>query len=235
VGGILKQYYSRIRPDNYSAFQARVDPDLFLSLDLSRWPMSLRAKINGEKLSRNVGNRLATKIKQRLRKGLEADGRPIEPPVTGGKPLNRTGELIRSIRWDGGFVAPSYRRTRREKLNRAGNWRERTNRQTGKKERWFHAGKVRSNFALMIVLQTTGGEYTRRYRTKKRNGEPFAKRRMMDLMGADEPETRRIIEELTKRELQRQLDAGEAGLAAELRSIAARSRRMAAAAARRGG
>ena len=77
MSGILRRYYSRISPENREAFQATVDPDLFVALDFSRWPMSLRAKINGEKLSRNVGNRLATKIKQRLRKGLDARGQEI--------------------------------------------------------------------------------------------------------------------------------------------------------------
>jgi len=234
VSGILQRYYAQIRPENFSAFQATIDPQQYFALDLSKWPMSLRAKINGEKLSRNVGNKLATVIKKRLRQGVDARGQAIQQPINGGKPMNRTGELIRSIRWKDGWVAPSWYRKRQEKVTRAKAAKKIRDRRTGKMVSVLRTQRVETNFALMIVLQTTGGEYKRRHQARKRNGEPYAHRGMLDLMGSDLPETRTVIEQLVRRELQRQLDAGEAGLVAELRSIAARSKRLAKAAARRG-
>lgn len=234
--GVLPKYYAQIRPESRESFNARVDPDLFFSLDLSRWPMSLRVKINAEKLSRNVGNRLATKIKQRLRQGLRANGAAIPAPVTGGQPLNVTGELIKSIRYKDGWVAASWHRKRQEKLARKSQWRMVKDRNTGRMRKSFMTTSVTSNFGLMIVLQSTGGTYTRRHtHGRKRDGSLVMRRPPMDLMGADSPETRKVIEALCRKELQRQLDAGEAGLAAELRSIAARNKRLAEAAARRGG
>lgn len=220
---------------DFTWHMTHVDPDRFVRLDLSKWPMSLRARINAEKLSRNVGNRLVTKIKQRLRQGLTAKGTPIQPPVNGGKPMQRTGELIQSIRWKDGYVAAGWSKPRKEKLARKRNWVTRRNRQTGKMERAFVRGSVSTNFGLMIVLQLTGGEYRRRFQGgRKKDGEPFMRRSMIDLMGADEPKTGELIMQLARKELQRQLDAGEAGLAAELRSIAARNARLEAARIRRG-
>lgn len=221
---------------NWEVLAASVDADQFFKVDLRRWPLSLRVKINAEKLSRNVGNRLATKIKQRLRSGLEADGTPIQAPVTGGKPLNRTGELIKSIRYRDGWVAASWQRRRQEKLSRRSQWRVTTDRNTGQKKKVFMTTSVMTNFALMIVLQATGFRYKRRHshQTFKRDGTPIMRRKYADLMGADTPETRALVMQLARRELQRQLDAGEMGMVAELRSIAARNARIEAARARRG-
>lgn len=83
-------------------------------------PISLRLKINGDKALRNVGNRVASYVRRQLRAGLDGDGSPLPRPKDGGSPLNRTGELIRSIKYHRHLqmVAPGTR-TRADISSRA--------------------------------------------------------------------------------------------------------------------
>lgn len=209
---------------------ALVDTEL-LRIDLSKWPISMRMKINAEKLSRNVGNRLATKIKQRLRAGIDGAGRPLKPPMTGGQPLNRTGELIRSIRWKDYWVSASWTKKRQEKLKRQSSYFMQRERSTGRmRKHFFVRGNIATNFALLLALQLTQGQYTRRHHGRLGTAPP----KNWDIMGAGTQQTREQIRALTARELKRQLDAGEMGLVAEMRAIAERNARFAAARARRG-
>ena len=69
----------------------------------------MRLKINRGKVETAMGRRLATLIRTRLRQGNQAGGR-LPAPIRGGDAWNRSGRLIRSIKYDGGHVKATGRR-----------------------------------------------------------------------------------------------------------------------------
>jgi len=188
---------------SFLAFRSTAKGDVFV--DFSQWPTSLRMRINEAKMERNVGNRLATLIKKRLRAGLDGDGQAIPTAKTASNPaINRTGELIKSIRYKDGWVAPGWSKYRPEK---------------------GPGMNVRTNFGLMIVL-LSGLNVNRAKRYTRKDGEP---RQPMpkygDLMGAESPKQQEQLMDLARREIKRQLDSGEIGIIAELRGVAKQAKR----------
>lgn len=175
-------------------FGGRLNQDL-LTVDLN-FPVNIRLGLNGDAVTRKVGQRLATKIRSRLRKGLDGDGSPLPRPLSGGKPLNNTGLLIKSIKYVPrlGMVLPS----------------------TGIREGAYDkprkssqiSSRARSNFGLMTIH--ISGIYTRKGASSSRS------RPDIDPMGQGSDENRKIIETETNREISRQLARGEAGLLLEL-------------------
>jgi hypothetical protein len=73
--------------------------DDLLSVEL-KVPLNLRLRIDGDRVKKAAGNRVATLLRKRIRSGQDGDGTPLPTPQQGGRPLNRTGDLIRSIRYD---------------------------------------------------------------------------------------------------------------------------------------
>lgn len=93
-----------------------------LVADFVRWPTRLRLKIDVDRALRKVGTRTATEVRARLKRGQEAGGKALPLAVdapgapgrgsdgrftagarkrTGnGRSLNRTGSLIKSIKYD---------------------------------------------------------------------------------------------------------------------------------------
>lgn len=72
-----------------------------LVADFAQWPISLRIKIDVDRVLRRVGTRVAAEVRARIRRGQEAEGRPLPRARTGeGQPLRRTGSLIKSIKYD---------------------------------------------------------------------------------------------------------------------------------------
>jgi hypothetical protein len=63
-------------------------------------PIMTRLDLNRDKIVGKMGAFTAQKIKARLRKGQDAEGRPIDKAKDPGAkaPLRRTGELIRSVK-----------------------------------------------------------------------------------------------------------------------------------------
>jgi len=72
-------------------------------------PLRMRLKINGDKLKRAIGASVAAATRRRLTQGQDGDGRPLPAPESGTPPLQRTGVMIKSIKYWArmGIVAPS--------------------------------------------------------------------------------------------------------------------------------
>lgn len=72
-------------------------------------PTRIRLKINGDRLKKAIGASVAAAVRRRLTRGQDGDGRPLPAPIAGNSPLNRTGELIKSIKYWArlGIVGPS--------------------------------------------------------------------------------------------------------------------------------
>lgn len=126
-----------------------------------------------EAFYRATGQRVATEVRSSLRAGEEyASGAALPQPQPGkgvGSPLNRTGALIASIKYRGGWVHPSTN-TRRDVSKRA-----------------------RSNFGLMAIHLS--GIYWRRYADLTTSGRKamakgratFRPRATIDPMGTLSP------------------------------------------------
>ena len=91
-----------------------------LLVDLN-FPLSIRLALDSAEVEKKVGTKLATAIRKRLRKGVDAQGEALPPPKTGKRPLKSTGKLLRSIKYQRrlGFVAPSVRSNRDDISKRA--------------------------------------------------------------------------------------------------------------------
>lgn len=76
---------------------------------LIQYPARMRLKIDRNKVERVMGRRLAALIRARLRAGAQAGG-PLPAPTRGGKPWAASGRLIRSIKYEGGFVKATGQR-----------------------------------------------------------------------------------------------------------------------------
>jgi hypothetical protein len=71
-------------------------PVLKVSLNM---PTKIRLKLNGEKVKKKAGQRLATTIRARLRRGVDGDGTKMPEPEDGGSALKDSGKLLRSIKY----------------------------------------------------------------------------------------------------------------------------------------
>lgn len=87
--------------------------DGFLYADFTQWPASLRLRLDADRVLAPIGKGIASAVKKRLRKGQGAKG-PLPKPKDAaaqvrrrknrrrkvGRPLIRSGRLVKSIRYD---------------------------------------------------------------------------------------------------------------------------------------
>jgi hypothetical protein len=73
------------------------------------FPTEIRLKLDGSKVRDKVGQKLARDVKARLSEGDGADGSLPANKTNSNPPLNATGELIRSVRYNkkAGLVLPA--------------------------------------------------------------------------------------------------------------------------------
>ena len=162
-------------------------------------PSKIRLRINGDKLSRNVGNRMASHVKRQWRKGLTAGGEAIPATREGERPLYRTGTLMKSVRFSRYYTFVTA------------NNRERThNGRTLSRRAW-------SLYGLARILMSG------KWRRGKKKGQPV--RAPIDLYGDSSDIVVRLKQQHAQTEIDRQLSRGEAGLVAELAARAKYSRR----------
>lgn len=89
-----------------------------IRVEIQDWPDRLRIlnTQQGDALVAYIGRTIASDVRQRLLQGLDADFKPIKFANTKNPPLNRTGTLIKSIRYQGDAVyARSSRPIRQSK------------------------------------------------------------------------------------------------------------------------
>lgn len=78
---------------------------------------------NKREIVEAAGTYVRDSIVSRTRAGQDAEGNPLHQPMDGGKPMDRTGQLIASISWrpnasgDAGMVLPDGARARVEVKN----------------------------------------------------------------------------------------------------------------------
>ena len=155
---------------------------------------NLELEIDINKLTRAVGHTVAANVRKRLKAGLDGDGSPLPAPQADNSPFDRTGELIKSIKYypKMGMVAPST---------------------------WTRQGvgrRARSNFGLMSILIAN-------VFTRKGKAQNSSRPDPTDPMGSMSPKTREIIEKAAAKELARQANKGETKVVNNRRSKRARS------------
>lgn len=161
-------------------------------------PTRMRLKINADKLSRNVGNKLATHVRRQLKKGQTGGGESIPAPEDK-RPLHRTGELVKSIRY-----SRTYQMVMANNLKRTHGGRQLSRRA------W-------SLYGLTRIL------ISGKWRRGAKKGQPV--RRVVDLYGDQSALVTQKKEQAAQAEIRRQLSVGEVGLVEELRSTYRRGRR----------
>lgn len=71
------------------------------------YPRNIRLHYDKPRLEGRVGKRIASIIQSRMMSGQRGDGTPLPKPETAPRSLDRTGDLIRSIRYRAGWIGPS--------------------------------------------------------------------------------------------------------------------------------
>lgn len=180
-----------------------------LLVDLN-FPATIRLHLDSAEVEKRVGRKIATAVRKRIRKGLDAYGEALPKPKFAegkGRAFFDTGRMVRSIKFqrsrvasDGkasrgkfSFVGPSTRRNRNELSTRA-----------------------YSSFGLMSI-QMRGIFQQGKVRSRPQ----------VDAMGADAPTTLGIMQRETEAEVARQLASGRYGLQLELGRIKRASERAA--------
>lgn len=148
-----------------------------IRVEVHDWPTRLKvldAK-QGEAMVNYIGRTLATDIRKRLMQGLDAEFRPIKFANTKNPPLNRTGTLIKSIRFQGDALYARGSRPIRQSRNQLKNRKEHNdelelrasmqpNTTMGRK----YAANLRRR-KLRIYKQATGDELSRAVSPRARN------------------------------------------------------------------
>ena len=114
-----------------------------IRVEIHDWPERLRIlnTEQGDKLTAYIGRTIATDIRERLKQGLDAEFVPMKFRNKKNPPLNRSGTLIKSIRYQGDAVYARGRRPIRQAkdVQRA---RERANAE------WEAKAKAQPNTAM---------------------------------------------------------------------------------------
>lgn len=76
------------------------------------FPVALRLRLEGDKIEKRAGQGVARVARKELRKGNQADGKPMPKGKDGGEPLKDSGKLIGSVKYRPklGWVSPSTNR-----------------------------------------------------------------------------------------------------------------------------
>lgn len=170
-------------------------------------PVRLRLYVNAEKLQRAVGSKVARHVKNLMLSGRVPGGQLRLPKHKGSafgpmRPMHRTGQLIKSIRYQkakrspGGYVGPSGLRTADDRLH---TYRRQTFNKASKS--WRLKGE--------------------RYTIRRRNYAVYAMLIAQELQPGLETDefTAALMSQTAERELARQLKRREAGLMAEMKTI----------------
>lgn len=90
---------------------------LDIKFEIPEWKLEFS---NVQEVVDEVGQAVAKMVVDRTRSGLDAEGKQLHRPLDGGQPMNRSGQLLNSIRWKqskngrSGTVRPTGSRTRKK-------------------------------------------------------------------------------------------------------------------------
>lgn len=181
-------------------------------------PAKMRLRLNREKLQRNVGNRLATRLRKQWGMGKTGGGQPLPIPTSENKrrkaPLHVSGTLMRAVKYSRHYAFVMADNLKREVVDESGRTRrisKRANSLFGL-SRILISGKWRRRRDLGKAVQTRRGKMQ-----VLSAGEPI--REPVDLYGDTAQVTIDAKQDYAQREIARQLARNEAGIVEEARAV----------------
>ena len=184
-------------------------------------PDKLRLKINRDKFQRNVGGRIATRLRKQWSLGLTGGGeaipQPIKPVERRRGPMNITGFITKNVKYNPRLQEVAADERKRTFLDSDGKSRR---------------VSKRANSLYGIVRILISGKWHRKvridtsYRSKRgklivrsRRFQLGQVRRVVDLYGDRAPSTLAAKQEYAQREVSRQVARGEIQLLTELQGV----------------
>jgi len=187
-------------------------------------PAKMRLKLNREKLQRNVGNRLATRLRKQWGMGLTGGGQPLPIPTSENTrrkaPLNVSGTLMKAVKYSRFYAFVMADNLKKDVVDESGKTRrisKRANSLFGL-SRILISGKWRRRRDLGQVVQTKKG-------AKRVLSAGEAVRAPVDLYGDNAQVTIDAKHDYAQREIARQLKRNEAGIIEEARDVYRRGKR----------
>lgn len=188
------------------------------------WPLKMRLQINGDKLSRNVGSKLATHVRQQWKAGLTGGGQPLPVPLQPAKerkgPMQITGWLLSKVRFSRKYQFVMANNLVRQVKERNGKLRpisKRANSLYGL-TRILISGKWRRTDGKVQATLKSG-------RVVDRKISGASVRPVVDIYGAESALVNGKKEKFAQIEADRQLKSGECGLVTELQQTYRNGRR----------
>lgn len=187
-------------------------------------PAKMRLRLNREKLQRNVGNRLATRLRKQWGMGRTGGGEPLPIPTSENTrrkaPLHVSGTLMKAVKYSRFYAFVMADNLKKDVVDESGKTRrisKRANSLFGL-SRILISGKWRRRRDLGKTVQTKRG--TMRVTSP---GTPV--RAPVDLYGDSAQVTIDAKQDYAQREISRQLKRNEAGIIEEAREVYRRGKR----------
>lgn len=181
-------------------------------------PAKMRLRLNREKMQRNVGNKLATRLRRQWTRGQTGGGEPLPiPKVENSKrkaPLHVSGTLIKSVKYSRFYTFVMANNLQKNVVD----WDGQTRRISKRAHSLFGlsriliSGKWRRRRDLGKAVQTRRGKMQ-----VLSAGEPI--REPVDLYGDTAQVTIDAKQDYAQREIARQLARNEAGIVEEARAV----------------
>jgi len=159
-------------------------------------PWTLRLALDSDKVLRRVGGKVATRVRRLLRAG--KDHGPTHVPRDG-RPFWNTGEMVRSIKYQGEMVSPEWSRYRADRAHftvYTDNYGD-----SGARGR-----RVQTSYAVMVVNMAAG--------------------RWTDPMHETDPALWGLVETETQRAIDKEMASGR-NLSTQLRRVRVQAARQA--------
>ena len=179
------------------------------------WPLKMRLQINGDKLSRNVGNKLATHVRKQWKAGLTGGGAPLPVPLQPVRerkgPMQITGWLLSKVRYSRKYqfvMAHNFVRQTKDANGKLRPISKRANSLYGL-TRILISGKWRRTTGAIAARLKSG-------RVVDRKISGASVRSVVDLYGTESALVNGKKEKFAQIEANRQVKSGECGLVTEL-------------------
>lgn len=181
-------------------------------------PAKMRLKLNREKMQRNVGNKLATRLRRQWTRGQTGGGEPLPiPKVENSKrkaPLHVSGTLIKSVKYSRFYSFVMADNLKKNVVD----WDGKTRRISKRAHSLFGlsriliSGKWRRRQDLGKAVQTSRG-------VMQVLSPGQSVREPVDLYGDTAPATVEAKQDFAQREIARQLARNEAGIVEEAKAV----------------
>ena len=187
-------------------------------------PAKMRLRLNREKLQRNVGNKLASRLRKQWRLGKTGGGEPLPIPTSENEkrkaPLHVSGTLMKALKYSRFYAFVMADNLKREVVDQSGKTRRISKRAHSLfgLSRILVSGKWRRRRDLGKTVQTKRGTMP-----VMSPGTPV--RAPVDLYGDSAQVTIDAKQDYARTEITRQLARNEAGIIEEARDVYRRGKR----------